>query len=236
VAEFLIPAIGTTLLLTGMAFTLAVVVGLPLGLLAALRHRTKVGTLATGVSLLGMALPAFALAAFLQLVVAEPVRPPTGLPPSDRPEVTIPLEWVLATIALAGLPMAQIARHTKGAVLEVIQSDYVRTAHSKGLREEQIVRSHLLRNAAIPVVTIGGSVLALLVTGSIVVERVFEIEGIGNAYYWAIRSRDYTMLMGITVVYALVVAVTNALVDITYGFLDPRIKDGTLGRPELSGG
>ena len=235
VAEIIVPAVGTSLLLCGLAFGLALLVGIPLGLLAALRHRTPIGWMATGVALLGMALPAFALAAFLHLVVAEPIRPPTGLPPSG-PTWETTVEWLLPTIALAGLPMAQIARHTKGAVLEVIQSDYVRTAHSKGLREEQIVQFHLLRNAAIPVITIAGSVLALLITGSIVVERVFDIPGVGNLYYWAIRGRDYTLLMSITVIYALVVAIANAVVDITYGFIDPRIRDGSLGRPELSRG
>jgi len=235
VAEIIVPAVGTSLLLCGLAFGLALLVGIPLGLLAALRHRTPIGWMATGVALLGMALPAFALAAFLHLVVAEPIRPPTGLPPSG-PTWETTVEWLLPTIALAGLPMAQIARHTKGAVLEVIQSDYVRTAHSKGLREEQIVQFHLLRNAAIPVITIAGSVLALLITGSIVVERVFDIPGVCNLYYWAIRGRDYTLLMSITVIYALVVAIANAVVDITYGFIDPRIRDGSLGRPELSRG
>jgi oligopeptide transport system permease protein len=139
---------------------------------------------------------------------------------------------VLPIVALAGLPMAQVARHTKGSVLEVLHTDYVRTAHSKGLREEQVVRVHLLRNAAIPVVTIAGSILALLITGSIVVERVFDIHGLGSVYYFAIRGRDYTLLMAITVIYAAVVALANAVVDITYGVIDPRIRDGSRAAPE----
>lgn len=247
VAEVIFPAIGTTLLLTGLAFALALALGLPLGLVAALRHRTWIGHAASGAALLGMALPAFALAAFLQLVLAAPANVSRGGPvfPGSPPLPPLeglfphsgwdtPMHWILPTIALAGLPMAQIARHTKAAVLEVLHSDYVRTAHSKGLREEHIVRVHLLRNAAIPVVTIAGSVLALLVTGSIVVERVFDIPGLGNLYYWAIRGRDYTLLMGITVIYALAVALANAAVDITYGFIDPRIRDGELARPEAT--
>lgn len=245
VGEAVAQAFGPTLLLGLLAFLLAVGIGIPLGLVAALRHRTRVGYLATGLALLGMAAPAFALAAFLQITVGAPENVYRGgpvfpgsapLPPLEglfpRTGWETPMHWVLPTIALAGLPMAQIARHTKAAVLEVLHSDYVRTAHSKGLRDEQIVRVHLLRNAAIPVVTIAGSILALLITGSIVVERVFDIPGLGNLYYWAIRGRDYTLLMAITVIYAAAVALTNAVVDITYGIIDPRIRDGSMAAPE----
>jgi oligopeptide transport system permease protein len=231
VAEAVGQALGPTLLLCGLAFLLAVLIGVPLGLVAALRQDSIIGNIATGLALLAMAAPAFALAAFLQLVLGAPeFRPDQSIFPHSGLES--PISLVLPTLALAGLPMAQIARHTKGAVLEVIHSDYVRTAHSKGLREEHIVRVHLLRNAAIPVVTIAGSILALLITGSIVVERVFEIPGLGNLYYFAIRGRDYTLLMAITVIYAAVVAIANAVVDITYGVIDPRIRDGSLAAPE----
>ena len=237
VADAVAQAIGPTVFLCVAAFLLAVAVGLPLGLVAALRNRTPTGYAATGVALLGMALPAFALAGFFEVVFPPEFRPPPGPfnpPPGpfglDRPL----LEWVLPIVALAGLPMAQIARHTKGSVLEVLHSDYVRTAHSKGLRSDHIVRIHLLRNAAIPIVTIAGSILALLITGSVVVERVFEIPGLGNLYYFAIRGRDYTLLMAITVIYAGVVAVANAVVDITYGVIDPRIRDGSRAALEPS--
>ncbi len=236
VAEAVGQALGPTLLLCGLAFLLAVVIGVPLGLIAALSKDSIIGNVATGAALLAMAAPAFALAAFLQLVLGAPeFRPDESIFPHAGLET--PMSLVLPTLALAGLPMAQIARHTKGAVLEVLQSDYVRTAHSKGLREGHIVRAHLLRNAAIPIVTIAGSILALLITGSIVVERVFEIPGLGNLYYFAIRGRDYTLLMAITVIYAAVVAIANAVVDITYGVIDPRIREGSLAAPEsLPGG
>lgn len=235
VAEALGQAIGPTLLLCLLAFLLAVAVGVPLGVVAAMRHRTLVGYAASGLALLGMAMPAFALGGFLQLLFPPEYRPLPG--PFNTPVPEREINWILATIALAGLPMAQIARHTKSAVLEVLHSDYVRTAHSKGLREERIVRVHLLRNALIPVVTIAGSILALLITGSIVVERVFEIRGLGNLYYFAIRGRDYTLLMGITVIYAAVVALANAVVDIGYGVIDPRIRDGSMAPPEaITGG
>ena len=232
VAEVIGHAIGPTLLLCVSAFVLAVALGVPLGLVAALRQRTAIGHAATGLALLGMAAPAFALAGFLQVVFTPDYYAPPG-PLTLPPELESTLRtWVLPIVALAGLPMAQIARHTKGSVLEVLHTDYVRTAHSKGLREEHVVRVHLLRNAAIPVVTIAGSILALLITGSIVVERVFDIPGLGSVYYFAIRGRDYTLLMAITLIYAVVVALANAVVDITYGVIDPRIRDGTRATPE----
>ena len=232
VAEVIGHAIGPTLLLCVSAFVLAVAVGVPLGLVAALRQRTAIGHAATGLALLGMAAPAFALAGFLQVVFAPDYYAPPG-PLTLPPELEATLrEWVLPIVALAGLPMAQVARHTKGSVLEVLNTDYLRTAHSKGLREGHVVRVHLLRNAAIPVVTIAGSILTLLITGSIVVERVFDIPGLGSVYYFAIRGRDYTLLMAITVFYAVVVALANAVVDITYGVIDPRIRDGSRAAPE----
>jgi oligopeptide transport system permease protein len=239
VGDMILYTIGPTLLLCGLAFGVAVLFGVPLGMMAALRHGRPVGHLATGLSMVGMAAPAFALAALLQLVVAAPrfgEGGMFGLAPSPFPHDGLESPWslVLPTIALAALPLAQIARHTKASVLEVIHSDYVRTAHAKGLHEDQIVRRHLLRNAAIPLLTISGTILALLITGSIVVERVFDIPGLGNLYFWSIRGRDYTTLMGITVIYALAVALANAVVDVAYGVVDPRIRDGALAPAEAA--
>ncbi|RPH36204.1 MAG: ABC transporter permease [Chloroflexi bacterium] len=245
VGPIILGSLGPTLLICGLAFGIAVLLGVPLGLIAAMRHRTMVGRAATALSLVGMAAPAFAVAAFLQLLV--PINPftwcPFGCPPTLVPEpfseawfADLAQSWVLPVIAMAALPLAQIARHTKASVLEILHSDYVRTAHSKGLREDRIVRVHLLRNAAIPILTIGGTILALLVTGSIVVERVFGVDGLGNLYYQSIRARDYNTLMAITVVYALVVAFANALVDIAYGAVDPRIRDGIVMAEAVPGG
>ena len=237
--DFILASLGPTLILCGLAFGVALALGVPLGLVAALRHGSTMGWGATGASLLGMALPAFALGGFLLLFFPEPYRFPSGPfgPPPEAPQDIMQValhQYVLPVIALAGLPLAVIARSTKANVLEVLHSDYVRTAQSKGLREEHIVRVHLLRNALVPLLTVAGTVLALLITGSIVVERVFDIPGLGNLYYWSIRGRDYALLMGITVIYAFVVALINALVDVAYGVIDPRIRDGILA-PSAAG-
>lgn len=210
-----------------MAFTLALVVGVSVGIVAALRDRKWQGYLATGIAVLGMAAPAFALAALLQLFwPTAPQQRPGGpfsapTPPGGWEEAR---QWVLPVISLAALPMAMIARHTKGAMLEVLHSDYVRTAQSKGLSEQRIASHHLFRNSLIPLVTITGPLLAVLITGSVVVERVFQIPGLGLLYWGAIRARDFGLLMGITVIYAAAIAIINALVDIGYGWIDPRIR------------
>ncbi|HET6744634.1 MAG TPA: ABC transporter permease [Candidatus Limnocylindria bacterium] len=211
-----------------MAFLLAAVIGIPLGAVAALRHRTIVDYAATAFGMLGMVAPAFALAAFLQLFFASSVyRPEDGLFAPGGWEDG-PRSWALPTIALAGLPMAQFARYTKASMLDVLHADYVRTAHSKGLDEGRIVTHHMLRNALVPLVTLMGPMLAILITGSIVVERIFDIPGLGNLYWSSIRVRDYSMVMGMTVIYASAVAIINAAVDILYGVIDPRIRDGSV--------
>lgn len=211
--------------LWGMALLLAIVVGVPLGIVAALRHRTAADWIATGVAMLGMAMPAFALGAFLQLWLGAPFydlsRAPFPASGWGGPEY-----WVLPTIAMAGLPMAQIARHTKASMLEVTHADYVRTAHSKGLAERRIVSLHMFRNALVPLVTIAGPLLGVLITASIVVERVFDIPGMGSLYWVALRQRDYSVVMALTVIFATAVVLMNAVVDLAYGIIDPRIRDG----------
>ncbi len=215
-----------------MAFGLALLIGIPLGLIAAIRHRTVVDYVATGISVLGMAAPAFVLAGILQLSFGLPewrIERGEGLFPVGGWET--PMHWVLPTLAMAGLPMAQIARFTRASMLEVMHAEYVRTAHAKGLQERHIVQFHLVRNAVIPLLTISGPILALMLTGSIVVERVFDIPGLGNLYWSSMRVRDYGTLMGITFLVATAFAVLNAAVDVAYGFIDPRIRDRSLRQP-----
>jgi oligopeptide transport system permease protein len=228
VNEIIGPAVWPSLQLGLMAFLLAAVIGIPLGAVAALRHRTVVDYVATALGMVGMVAPAFALAAFLQLFFASSIyRPDEGLFAPGGWEDG-PRSWALPTIALAGLPMAQFARYTKASMLDVLHADYVRTAHAKGLDEQRIVTHHMLRNALVPLVTLMGPMLAILITGSIVVERIFEIPGLGNLYWSSIRARDYSVVMGMTVIYAASVAIINATVDILYGVIDPRIRDGSV--------
>jgi ABC-type dipeptide/oligopeptide/nickel transport system permease component len=135
-----------------------------------------------------------------------------------------PEYWVLPTVALGLAPVAVVARYTRASMLEVTRKDYIRTAHSKGLKERSVVVIHMIRNALIPVVTILGPLLAALVTGSFIIEILFSIPGIGRFYVTAITQRDYGLIMAMTMIYAAAVAVMNMVVDILYAYIDPRIR------------
>ncbi len=212
--------IGTTAQLGIMAFILALLVGVPLGMIAALRQNRLPDYIATFVSVLGIATPSFVLAILLVVVFSVALR----LLPTHGWEG--PASYVLPTVALAGYPIAQIARYTRASMLEVTRKDYVRTAYSKGLQERSVVSMHMTRNALIPVVTILGPLLAYLVTGSFIVELIFSVPGIGRFYVTGITQRDYSLIMAMTMLYAVVIAVLNLVVDLLYAYIDPRIRYG----------
>ena len=201
-----------------MAFILAVLVGIPLGIFAALGHNRWPDYLSTSVSIIGIATPSFVLAILLIVFFSVGLGwfPTGGWKGPDT--------WVLPTVALAGFPIAVIARYTRASMLEVTRKDYVRTAHSKGLQQGSVVSRHMIRNALIPVVTILGPTLAFLVTGSFIIERIFNIPGVGQFYLNAITTRDYSLLMAMTVLYAFAVAFLNVVVDVLYAYIDPRIR------------
>jgi oligopeptide transport system permease protein len=208
----------TTLQLGLMAFVLSVVVGIPLGIISALGHNRWPDYVSTGISIIGVATPSFILATLLILMFSVTLRWfPTG--GWKGPET-----WVLPTIALAGFPIAVIARYTRASMLEVTRKDYIRTAHSKGIGDNAVVSRHMIRNALIPVVTILGPTLAFLVTGSFIIETIFGIPGIGRYYVTSIAQKDYGVLMAMTILYATVVAVLNLVVDVLYSYIDPRIR------------
>ena len=218
VNEIVGDGIGTTMQLGLMAFVLSVLVGIPLGIFAALGHNRWPDYLSTGISMVGVAVPSFVLALLLVLFFAVTLRWfPTG--GWKGPEY-----WVLPTIALAGFPIAVIARYTRASMLEVTRKDYIRTAQSKGLANQAVVSRHMIRNALIPVVTILGPTLAYLVTGSFIIESVFGIPGIGRYYITSISQKDYGVLMAMTILYAFAVAFLNLVVDVLYAYIDPRIR------------
>jgi oligopeptide transport system permease protein len=208
----------TTIQLGVMAFILAVMVGIPLGIFAALGHNRWPDYLSTSLSIVGISTPSFVLAILLIVVFAVQLKMfPTG-------GWKGPDSWVLPTVALAGFPIAVIARYTRASMLEVTRKDYIRTAHSKGLRSQSVVSRHMIRNALIPVVTILGPTLAFLVTGSFIIERIFSIPGVGRFYLDSITTRDYSLLMAMTMLYAFAVAFLNVVVDVLYAYIDPRIR------------
>jgi oligopeptide transport system permease protein len=204
-----------------MAFVLAVAVGIPLGALAALRHNGIVDYVATFISVVGIATPSFLASILLLVIFSATLR---WLPTHGWDGWANPPAMILPTVALALFPIAQIARFTRASMLEVTRQDYVRTAHSKGLRERTIVVIHMLRNGLIPVVTVLGPILAFLLTGSFVIETIFSVPGIGRFYVQSIGQRDYGVIMAMTMLYAFVIAVLNLVVDVLYAYIDPRIR------------
>ena len=218
VNDIVADGLGPTVQLGVMAFAVAVLIGVPLGIFAALGHNRWPDYLSTSLSILGIATPSFVLAILLIVVFSITL----GLFPTGGWKG--PSYWVLPTIALAGFPIAVIARYTRASMLEVTRKDYIRTAHSKGIRNQAVVARHMIRNALIPVVTILGPTLAFLVTGSFIVERIFSVPGVGQFYISAIGTRDYSLLMAMTMLYAFAVAFLNVVVDILYAYIDPRIR------------
>lgn len=210
--------IAVTLQLGLMAAVVALLVGVPLGVLAALRKNSALDYTAMFVAIFGYTTPAFVLGIFLIVIFAVQWR---VLPPGGWGK---PAQMVMPVIALAAAPTAILARYTRASMLDVIGQDYVRTAQAKGLADRTVVVRHMLRNALMPIITVLGPVMAALVTGSFVIERMFRIPGIGRLYIDAIFARDYPLIMGTTLLYAVAVALFNLLADVLYVFVDPRIS------------
>lgn len=212
----------TSIKLGLMAMGFAIIVGIPLGVFAALKHNSVLDYTAMGIANLGFALPSFLVATLLIYFFALRLKDYTGLPTNGW---NGPSSWVLPVIALGIYPMTYFARLVRGTVLETMQQDYIRTAKAKGLRWRIVVGKHVLRNSLIPAVTAAGPVLGGLITGSFIVETIFGIPGIGKYYVTAVTGRDYSVVMGITVLLSVIIIVANLVVDILYGYLDPRIRD-----------
>ncbi|HUR16417.1 MAG TPA: ABC transporter permease [Candidatus Limnocylindrales bacterium] len=210
--------LGPTLHLGLMAFVLGIGLGVPLGVIAALGHNRWPDYLATTISVLGIATPTFVLAILLVVFfsVGLKIFPAFGW---GGPET-----WVLPVIALGGFQVAQLARYTRASMLEVSHKEYIVTAHSKGLLPRTVVMRHMVRNALIPVATVLGPMLAFLINGSFIIEAFFGVPGIGKYYVQGIAQRDYGLIMAMTVIYAVTIAVLNTVVDILYGYIDPRIR------------
>ena len=195
--------------LGALAMLFALVFGIPLGLYAALRANKAGDYTAMVVANVGFAIPSFLIATLLIYFFAVKWGDVFDVPTSGW---TTWQSKVLPTIALGLGPMAYFARLTRGSVLETLQQDYVRTARAKGLRQRRIVAVHVLRNSLIPVVTAAGPILGFLITGSFVIEQIFAIPGIGRYYVTAVTARDYSVVMGLTVLLAIIVILAARLV------------------------
>lgn len=196
----------------------AVISGIILGTFAALRHNGFIDYIAMTFAVVGISVPNFVLATLLiqQVAVTWQLLPPATW--------SSPLHMILPTLALATGPTAIIARLTRASMLEVLTQDYMKMARAKGLTPLRVVVRHALRNALMPVVTIMGTMLAGILTGTFVIEKIFAIPGLGKYFVESINNRDYPVIMGSTVFYSAFLVFMLFLVDIVYGFLDPRIK------------
>jgi len=200
------------------ALVFAILIGVPLGAIAAYKKNTWIDFSAMFIAVSGISLPNFLVATILILVFSVQLN---WLPPA------LWEGWegrILPSITLAVRPMALIARLTRASMLETLNTDYVRTAEAKGLSAAKVIFKHALKNALLPVVTLLGPLAAAIVTGSFVVEVIFAIPGMGRHFVSAVTDRDYTLIMGLTIVYGLVVVGANIIVDLMYAWIDPRIR------------
>ncbi|MBM0066664.1 ABC transporter permease [Alkalicoccobacillus gibsonii] len=201
-----------------VALVVAIVSGITLGILAALRRNGVIDYGMMTFAVIGISVPNFILATLLIYQVAGQWRLlPVGTWASWK-------HMILPALALGTTPMAIIARLTRSSMVEVLTQDYIRTAKAKGISPFKIVVKHALRNALLPVVTILGTLVASILTGSFVIEKIFAIPGMGRYFVESINSRDYPVIMGTTIFYSGILMIMLLIVDIMYGILDPRIK------------
>lgn len=203
-----------------LAMLIAVGVGVPLGIVSAVRQGSPLDLAGMLVAVVGVSVPSFVVGPLLIWLFALTLAwlPPGGID-----------SWrhhLLPAVTLSLFPLALLARATRAALLDVLRAEYVRTARAKGLRESLVVRRHVLKNGLIPVVTIGGILLAEVLVGSFYVETVFNVPGIGRYFVTSVTNRDYPVLMGVTLLMTTVVALVNLGVDVLYAYLDPRIRYG----------
>ncbi len=204
--------------LVAMAF--AVVFGISLGILAAVRQNTFIDYAAMFVATIGISTPQYVVATVLIWVMAINLN----LLPTNGWDGLFSTKIIIPALALAFFPIAVFARYTRASVLGVLRQDFVRTARAKGIRERTVLFRHVLRNALIPVATIAGVQLVFIITGSFYVETICNIPGVGSYFVRSATGRDYPMLMALTLLLALLIVIANLVVDLVYAWLDPRIS------------
>jgi oligopeptide transport system permease protein len=217
VSEVIAQGLPNSMILGASAYFIALVLGMGAGILAALRQNSGVDYGAMSVAVLGVSIPNFVLGPLLVIVLSLTLY---WLPPARWGDLS---HLVLPAFTLSALYTAYIARLTRSGLVEVLRSDYIRTARAKGLREGVILVRHALRGSILPVVSYSGPALAFLLGGTIVVERLFLIPGLGNFFIEAANARDAFIVVGVTLVVAALLVLFNLLVDIVYALIDPRI-------------
>jgi ABC-type dipeptide/oligopeptide/nickel transport system permease component len=198
----------------------ALLVGIPLGTLAAVKHNSWIDYTASLITVSGLATPPFVRVSLLVVALSLGVA---WLPTGGWNGIW-DVRAIIPTLAIGLGPAAILARYTRSSLLEVLGQDFIRTARAKGLREVMIVVRHAMKNALIPVLTVAGVTLSNVITGAFFVERIYGVPGIGRQFVDSVTGRDYPLLLGIVLIFAILISVVNLLTDISYGYADPRIR------------
>ena len=226
VSELIAQRLEPTLALTLSTLIVDIALAIPIGVIAAWKARTLVDRVVMGFAVLGFAMPVFVLAYVLIYFFAVQWRllPVQGYVPISEGLWPFAQSLILPSVALGVTYMALIARITRTSMLEVLQQDYIRTANAKGLATDRVLLLHALKNAAVPIVTVIGIGIALLISGVVITETLFNIPGLGRLTVDAVLKRDYPIVQGLILVFAAAKVVVNLIIDISYVFLDPRIR------------
>jgi oligopeptide transport system permease protein len=220
VTELIMTGFPVSLRLGGLAMMLAVLIGVSVGALAALRQNSWLDHAVMSVSMTGISIPNFDMAPLLILLFAIFL----GWLPAGGLGDGSPAHLVLPVVSLALPQIAYISRLTRGSMIEVLRSNFVRTARAKGLPQRVVLLRHALKPALLPVVSYLGPATAAVITGSVVIEQIFGVPGLGRYFVQGALNRDYTLVMGVVVFYGVLIVVFNLLVDLVYALLDPRVK------------
>ncbi|RME16435.1 MAG: ABC transporter permease [Bdellovibrio sp.] len=218
VTDIIMEALPVSFQLGFYSLILAFLLGIPLGVFAASKHNSRFDYFAMFLANSGTALPSFLVGPILIIIFCFWLN---WLPAAfwDGPEY-----YILPVLTLGLRPVAVIARLTRANVLDVIRSDYIRTARSKGLAEKVVLYKHVLKNSLIPVLTFSGPLAAAILSGSFVIELIFNIPGIGKHFVESVTNRDYPLILGVTLVFSFLLVLANLIVDLLYVYFDPRIK------------
>jgi peptide/nickel transport system permease protein len=228
VTDAIVSRLPVTIELSLVALLISLVIGLPAGMLAAIRRNSPVDLASTGVALIGVSLPSFFLGILLILVFALWLRwvPPSGYTPLVQDPAMNLKQMVMPAVALGAALAGIVARLMRSSLLEVLGTDYMRTARAKGLSDQASVIGHGVRNALLPVVTVVGLQVGALLGGAILIETIFALPGIGRLAVDSIFARDFPVVQGVVLFLALVRVLSNLVADLLYGRLDPRIAHG----------
>lgn len=226
VSQILADRIPITLSLTIVTMVIVILIGLPLGIVAAMRANSLLDRALTAISSVAMAVPPFiiGLVLVIALAISSPIFPATGYAPlSDGIGVWLQ-HLILPALAIAAISTAEVARQTRAAMVDTLAKDFIRTTRSKGLRRKQIVLKHALKVAGVPIVTVLGLQVSRVFAGAVTVEFVFALPGLGTLAVNSVFSRDIPVILGIVMVMAVVIVIINLIVDMAYGYFNPRIR------------